>query len=372
MEILDEKGRLFGVVNVVDALVVLLVLAVVAAGAVDALVVLLVLAVVAAGAALVLGSDSTPDDSGEPDLASTHATLDLGTQPEYILAQLEEGDTYSPGGTDNLTITDVRLEPRTNGDTAAVVRVELETELGDDDTIQYDGAPPRLGRTLQVVTDEYLVEGTITDTGDESAIQTTEREVLTVTTVDAETAANIDEGDTFTLRERTLAAVESVNVYGTDSPDEKRVFLGLTLDARQTENAAHFAGKRISEGASIPFRTSEYDLTGEIRRVGTTEPRGDAATRTVTLRIENASPEFADAIEPGMTESVNGVTVAAVTDVDLYERNHPRNVDVTLTADLAVRETPAGVTFKGQTIQYRSRVTLDLGTVTVRATVASL
>jgi len=109
MEILDEKGRLFGAVNVVDALVVLL-----------------VLAVVAAGAALVLGgNDSTPDDSDELDLASTHATLDMGTQPEYIVAQLNEGDTYSPGGNDNLTVTDVHLEPRSNGDAAALLRVRL-------------------------------------------------------------------------------------------------------------------------------------------------------------------------------------------------------------------------------------------------------
>jgi len=71
MEILDEKGRLFGVVNVIDALAVLL-----------------VLAVVAAGAALVLGSEPEP----EPEFASTHATLDLGTQPDYIVAQLNEGD----------------------------------------------------------------------------------------------------------------------------------------------------------------------------------------------------------------------------------------------------------------------------------------
>jgi hypothetical protein len=33
MEVIDEEGRLFGAVNVVDALVVLLVLAVVVAGA---------------------------------------------------------------------------------------------------------------------------------------------------------------------------------------------------------------------------------------------------------------------------------------------------------------------------------------------------
>jgi|AntDeeMetagen285_2_1112576.scaffolds.fasta_scaffold03960_2 hypothetical protein len=369
MEILDEKGRLFGAVNVVDALVVLL-----------------VLAVVAAGAALVLGgNDSTPDDSDELDLASTHATLDMGTQPEYIVAQLNEGDTYSPGGNDNLTVTDVHLEPRSNGDAAALLRVRLEGDATSE-SFQYDGAPPRLGRELQVVTDQYQVSGVVTGTGENDAVETTERQVLVEGTVHTDTASEIREGDTFTLRERTVATVESVEVFGTDAPDRKRVRLGLTLNARQTSEGAQFAGQRLAEGAEIPLRTDDYRLSLAVQRVGTTEPRGEPTTRTVTLQIEDVDPGLATAIEAGMTESVNDRTVATLTDVererstvilvsedgDVYERDHPRNLDVTMTADLAVRETGGGLKFKGESLQYGSTVTLDLGSVTVEATVASL
>ncbi|MFC7193455.1 DUF4330 family protein [Halosimplex aquaticum] len=88
MAIIDEDGRIFGTINVVDALAVLL-----------------VLAVAAAGIALVTGSD--PGEEG-----TRHVTLDLGSQPEYVLEQLDAGDTASlenePG---NMTITDTYFTP---------------------------------------------------------------------------------------------------------------------------------------------------------------------------------------------------------------------------------------------------------------------
>jgi hypothetical protein len=73
--LIDDEGNLLGVVNVVDALVVLFVLAILLAGAV-----------------LVLTSG---EDTGS-DRATTYATLDLGTQPDYIVSAINEGDTYSP------------------------------------------------------------------------------------------------------------------------------------------------------------------------------------------------------------------------------------------------------------------------------------
>jgi len=59
--IIDDEGRLFGAVNIIDALVVLF-----------------VVAVIVAGVALVFGGDPEP----EPDIDSTYATLDLGTQSD--------------------------------------------------------------------------------------------------------------------------------------------------------------------------------------------------------------------------------------------------------------------------------------------------
>ncbi|WP_313692501.1 DUF4330 family protein [Halorarum halobium] len=368
MDLIDDEGDLFGVVNVVDALAVLL-----------------VLAVVVAGATFVLQPDPEPEP---PDRSSTHATLDLGTQPDFIVAQLNEGDSYEPAANTNLTITDVSLQPRGNGDTAVLLRVELVGETATTDngeTITYADAPPRLGRSLDVVTPTYQVSGTITALGSGPTIPTAEREVLLAATVDSETASGIRTGDEYTLRQRTVGTVRSVHVYGTGNPDRKRVLLGLTLDAHETGDGARFAGRDLREGNSVPFRTADYSLSGTIQRVGATEPRGDPATRTVTLQLRDLPPQLADSVRAGMTETANGDTLARVTDVErdnatvvltsddgnIYEREHPVNQDLTLTAELAVRETSTGLTFKGRSVQQGSTVVLDLGSVTVSATVVS-
>lgn len=73
MEIIDNDGNLFGRVNVVDALVVLA-----------------VLAVTVAGAAFVFDDGG----SGPEQTATVNATLDLGTQPPFVVDAIDEGDSY--------------------------------------------------------------------------------------------------------------------------------------------------------------------------------------------------------------------------------------------------------------------------------------
>lgn len=464
MELIDEQGRLFGRVNVVDALVVLV-----------------VLAVVVAGAALVLSDEPEP----EPDLGTTYATLDLGTQPAYIVQEINEGDAYSPGGNSRLTITDVHLTPQ-DGEQRVVLRVELRGDLAGD-SLQYDGAPPRLGRTLEVVTDRYQVDGQIRQVGDDDALDreettvvlrdtvdaadaraiapgdeirlagrtvatiedvavyaegnSTDRvvvveaaldahreqddlrfggtpvrrgqtialpageytldgriervgdgldrgqaEVLVSDVVDVETADAIAEGDVIEVAGHETATVESVTAYGTSNPDRNRVFVGLSLATMEHRESPQFGDTYVQRGSEIAVGTDAYELSGTIEQVGTTDERGAPATRTVTLRMEEVREEMAEAIRPGMTERSGDETIARVTDVDVEPTviliqgeegdlgvfDHPTDRDVTITAELDVRETTAGVRFKGETIRQGSTVTLDLGTVTVEATVVSI
>lgn len=460
VELVDGEGRLFGLVNVVDAVFVLL-----------------VVSVVVAGAALVFGGGG---GGGSPDLTTRYATLDLGAQPDYLVAALDEGDSYEPTAETNLTITDVHLAPQ--GDrTRVILRVRLRGPESEG-SLSYDGAPPRLGRDLAVRTDTYAVMGTIRDVGDRAALRTAERSVVlrttlspadsalrpgqairianrTVATVDdvrvyeanasdrrvafvratlrtyvagdtprfggtvlapgstlgllpggdatvravgagfetgttavvvtdtvgGAAAAAIDPGDRYRVAGRDVATVDSVAVYGTANPDEKRVRVGLTLHTLDFGDRPQFGTVAIREGATVPFRTEAYDLAGTVQRVGTTEPRGEPATRTVTLRMRGVAPDLAESVREGMTESAAGTTIARLTDVErapstvvltsdggrIYERDHPVNVDLTVTADLAVRETSSGITFKGEVIQQGSTVVLDLGEVTVEATVVA-
>jgi hypothetical protein len=364
VELIDDEGRLFGGINIIDLLVVLT-----------------VLAVVIAGGALVFAGD---DGQAGPTLATTNVTLDLGTQPEYIVDQINEGDTYEPGTNSELVVTDVALSPQ-GGQTRVLVSAQL-TAPENNQTVNYNGAPPRLGRSLSIVTDVYEVSGRITNIGGEDSLNTAQREVLVQTTVDTNTATAIQVGDRFEVRERSLATVESVQTYGTTNPDRKRLLVGLQLETLDRGDGPRFAGQQLREGVQIPFETDSYAFTGRVQTTGRVEPRGSVGTHNVTLELTRVSPQRAAVITSGMTESFDGRTLARLTDVtieptqvvlttddgDITARDHPRLKDITLRATLSVRQTTAGLKFKGQTIQQGSTVVLDLGSVTIRAQIAEL
>lgn len=112
----------------------------------------------------------------------------------------------------------------------------------------------------------------------------------------------------------------------------------------------------------------------------------ETTTRVVTLQVTDVQPYLSDAIQTGMTETVDGETAATVTDVErapsklvvtdqngtVHVRDHPFREDITITAELETRENGASVTFKGHTLQIGSTVVLDLGNVTFEATVTEL
>lgn len=102
--------------------------------------------------------------------------------------------------------------------------------------------------------------------------------------------------------------------------------------------------------------------------------------------MSGVSEAVADAIEPGLTERDGSTTVARVTHVDVRPSvitatatggsasvvEHPFLREVTITAQLRIRETTSGVRFKGETIRQGSTVVLDLGTILVEADVGTI
>ncbi|NLV14105.1 DUF4330 family protein [Haloarcula argentinensis] len=362
--IIDDEGNLFGVINIIDALVVVF-----------------IIAVLVAGASLVLTGDG--GSSSAPTTGTTNVTLDLGTQPEYITSQISIGDSYSPSENADLTITDIYFTPQDES-TRAVVRAELSAPSSGE-TIQYSGAPPRYGRQLEVLTETYSTKGTIRDVGGGSELTTTETKVVVRANLSETDARRLSEGQPIRVQGREVATIESVTTYGTNNPDKKTVFLGLTLQSVTYGEQQAFGETTIRPGASLSLPTEAGLVKGEITRVGATTQRGQPTTRDVKLQLSNVSPLLANSISPGMTESFGGETVARISavqrqnativtrgqDGEIYERTHPINQDVTFTANLSVRETDTGVTFKDQTLQQGRVVTLDLGTVTINATVIS-
>ena len=361
--LIDDEGNLLGVVNVVDALVVLFVLAILLAGAV-----------------LVLTSG---EDTGS-DRATTYATLDLGTQPDYIVSAINEGDTYSPGKQANLTVTDVYLAPQ-GGQTRVLVRTELRG-LDDDESVEYMNAPPRLGRTLDISTNAYNVSGRISDVGSGSALDTNTTTVVLRDTLSPTDASEVTPGDEVTVAGRTVATVEDVVVYPTGNPNRQIVLVETRLETYAQQGTTRFGDTQVRPGQGVGIVTPDYTINGRIERVGRGLKQDSLTNRTVTLEMTRVQPEIATVLRPGLTEQVGEIRTASVTAVDkepspvfatadngsLVESDHPRLQDVRLTTELRVRETAGGIEFRGDRLQYGSNVVLDLGAVTVRATVVEI
>lgn len=464
-ELIDDEGRLFGRINVIDALVVLL-----------------IAAVVVAGAAFVLTDDPAP----APETDTTYATLDVGTQPAYIVEAVNEGDTYSPNDLSTMTVTDVQLTPRGN-DIGVTLRVELEGELQNDGTISYGNAPLRLGRSLSLNTDRYQLNGQIRAVGEGDGLQREDTTVVVRDTLGTDDAESVAPGDEVRLAGRTVATVENVTRFPTGNPDRQRVFVTANLSTHREGDERRFGGSPVQRGQSVRLSTGDYTVNGVIERAGsglefdettvvvrdtlatrdaneiaaddeirlgdqtvatveevtqfaTNDPNqrrvflvatlrtyrqdgsqrfgtdtvrrgqgvtlstpaytvegrieqvgedsriGSASRRTVTLRMDDVRDDMADAINPGLTERAGGNTVARVTDVQVEPSliiatgedgsvnvvDHPIDRQVTLTTDLMVRETVSGPQFKGDPLRQGESVTLDLGTITVRATVVNV
>ena len=463
--LLDDEGRLFGLVNVIDVLVVLL-----------------FLAVVVAGVTLLLPG------GGEAD--TRYATIDLGEQPEYVAERISPGDEWDPDGTaHSLTITDVyRFD--VDGSTNVTIRAAVNgtqiepADAGDAPTLEFRGDRLRLGRTLGIDTGEYSADGQVTrvdqsgrdlpiqestfvvetqvssgtideiavgdqfrvagdtfaeitdfeaypsgnstryallaitartinrsgtlrfgdrpvrvgstvpfETGEyelegaivsrgSSTIETEQRPLVLQTTVPTSVAADVQPGDEFRIGDTPVVTVEEVTAYATGNANRRRIVLGVNALTRSEDGSLLFGDRQVRIGSSIPVETGKYDIEGEvIRRDGLTEP-GTPTVRTARLQLTNIPPERAEVITEGMTERVRGTETARIVektdepaevvlesdDGDIFLREHPRNRDVELVAELHVRELDDGsIRFRGETLLAGQTIRLELGSTTIEA-----
>jgi hypothetical protein len=151
MELVDREGRLFGVLNVVDAVAVLL-----------------VLAVVAAGTAFVL-KDGT---SGATE-HRTAVTVEVTDVQPYVAEAVPDAPVETDGGAlveavsvrpATVVVTDQRgdLHERAHPRRKTVtLRVVLTTTETDGETT-YEGAPLEVGRELGFDLGPVTVEGRVT------------------------------------------------------------------------------------------------------------------------------------------------------------------------------------------------------------------
>lgn len=365
--VIDEEGRLFGVVNVIDALVVLL-----------------VVAVLLAGAAFVFAGD---------DADTRYATIELGAQPTYVAEQISPGDHWDAGA--GFTVTDVYMSPAGSedaGQTNVIVRAAVngtivDPEAPETSTIRFQGEPLRFGRMLEIQTADYAVEGEVVDVSTEGeTIERTTEDLVIETTVDADTAGLIQPGDEYAVGGMSLLTIESVTVYPTGEREQRRVVMGVSAEARLVGDTPRFGDRQIQTGLTLPVETGTYSVTGTIINTGSLEEPGTPATVTATVDIQEMTENRADRLSVGMTEAVGDVETADLVDLDVQPSEvivqgdsgfevleHPRDRDVTLTLELNVQERDDGsVRFRGEQLEVGDDLRLRLDGNAVEGEVTGL
>jgi hypothetical protein len=376
MTVLDEDGRLFGVLNVVDALVVLLVLAAALAG----------VAVLDPFAA-----EPTPAGSAAAN-ATRYATVDLDGQSGAVAGAISAGDNATLDGGDRIDVTDVYVGPGEGPNATVLVRARLDGQLRErpetnGTAFVLNGTPIEEGGRIVLDTAEYRVDGEVLAIGTEdAALDTGTLPVVFDASVSASVAAAIEVGDTDRVAGRPVASVETVEVVPGPTGDNRTALLGVALRTINRSGTITYGSEEVRLGSSIEFDTDSYTLSGTVVRRGNATPAGEPTNATIAVNVSNASPATADAIQTGAVERSGNVTTARIVEKrvapatvvltseggEIYAREHPRKKDVSLTVAVRARRTDDGLRFHARPLRAGSPVTLALGNVTVNGTVVEV
>ena len=266
---IDDEGNLFGVLNVIDALVVLL-----------------VLAVAVAGLALVFAGGQSPTDS--PDGDTRYATLDLGVYPNAVTDRIATGDVMERNS-DTLTVTDSYVTPENTTASSAFLRVELDGTLDADappgtPPFSFGDDPIRTGDVIEMTTSEYQVNGSVQQlAADGPSLSTGSTTVeLSVENVDPAVAESITVGQKTTHHGEPITTVENVSsepaeivvdtadgsVYRREHPTDRDVTLVVELRTVETVSGTQFHRQPLRIGESIRLDLETTVINGTIHDVG--------------------------------------------------------------------------------------------------------
>lgn len=369
MAVIDDEGRVFGLVNIIDLLVVLV-----------------VFAVVAAGVALLLGDDTAPAPSdNDTDVTNTseptrYATLSVSRDRVNLSQRIVEGDTIQPlPSGSNLTVTETYVGP-TNSGTRVVARVRYNGTLPT-----VDGNAVPIGDAINFREDDLALQARLFAANETRAsLRTGTTPVVVETNIAPARLDALQSGDELTLEGRPIATVASVTTYPRANGESVRAVVGLRLATFQRQGDAIYGASPVRVGREIGVATGESEFEARITHTGRTEPPGEPVPATVTVELRGVSPVVADELTTGMRERHRGgnatltnvqsepATVTVGTDDGrLVETTHPRERDVTLTVDVTARETDEGLQFHGRPLGIGDGVTLDFERIDVRGTVVA-
>jgi hypothetical protein len=356
MGLVDDDGRFLGTVNVVDALVVVL-----------------VLGVGAAGAAFVVGGGGGGTAAG----ADRYATLTV--PDDGPSARFPEGTELAIAGLDqSLVVTDSRRVVLPNGSVRTAIRVRGRSGgglLGSD-----PGLSLQHGDRLRTTGTSESLSLRVVRTGNRSALSTHRVGVVARATADLATATRIRRASS----EPAGTGDRAVRLLRTDSfpttGRDRRLRLGLDLRMLDTGDAVP-----MRAGTAVPVVVDELATEAEVVTVGRTTPPGDRVNRTVVVRVANVERPVAGTLSTGdrtvgtnHPATVTGVTVRpapmVVTDAEglVHERAHPRLRTVTLRLSAPVRQYGGSLWYQDERLRVGRSLLLDTGRVALEGRVIGI
>lgn len=351
MDLIDEEGKLFGAVNVFDALAILL-----------------VVTVLIAGVALL-------NPLGASDTETQYATIDLGEHPSYISDQVTEGDRMAPSGTGHtITITDVYASSADGENVSVTVRAEIEGERVESDqwdgtVFEFDAEIVRPGSTLAVRTAAYELEGDVVSMASSGeTLQTHETEISVKATVSASTARSIEPGDTHEIGGHTTAEITDVHVAPGPEPDTRTVVVGASLHTLERTGDLRYADQSLGIGDDLELRLSGYGISGQVVTIGTDEIV--THDRIVTLRT-TLSADAAQRIEPGDTYEYAGQPVATVESVEHYATDEADEHAVLLELQLTTVTVEGTETFGTTPVRVDEEIPFEADDYNLTGTIVS-
>lgn len=247
MPVIDEQGRLFGRINVIDATIVLFVVAVVAF----------------AGVALLLPQSAPPTDTDDGE--RRYATLAFNTTPEVVADEVEVNDTLSLYlGTGSLDVADVHFTPTPEG-----MRVYARVGYPSDDPPRTNDGAFLANTGINVRSSDYQLAGQILATNEsDGTLDVGQTSVVLTGNASNATAAAIDADDELAIGEETLVSITDVSTEAMANSSRKYVRITATLETIRLGQDRLFGGHTIRVGETLPLVTDQYVVAGEVARIG--------------------------------------------------------------------------------------------------------
>jgi len=253
MGLVDEKGRLFGVINVIDLAVVVV-----------------VLATVIAGAAFVLADDPEPPEQ-------RYLTIVLDERPGGSVPTLGD-EAAMPGGTVELgrtssRVTDTYVAPTGEGGPVTVLRVRVNVSAAaangtTDRRLVTDESTYLVGQEIALTAGEASYTGYVHAVGRSGAdlpVRTVNATV--VARLPPSVAERVRAGDTHRLAGSEVARVTDVDRQPT-ADERTRLTATITVRVLETDAGLRYGTQYVRPGAEIRVAPDGYEFTGTVTEAG--------------------------------------------------------------------------------------------------------